>query len=245
MIEPPATGFDRLVDEAWPAPYVEDIGGWRLRYADGVTKRANSVWPVAEPADAGGAIAAVERFYAERGLPAVFSLSAESRPEGLDGLLAARGYARVEPTLVMTAEPDHAGPAVRGVEITEEPSAGWLDLWWSVDGRHGSGLGAAREIMTGVPAWYVSAGDAVGRGVPQGDWMGIYCMAVAPHARRRGLARNVLRALLGLGREHGVRAAYLAVTAHNTAARTLYASAGFEIAGGYHYRVSRGDVTAR
>ncbi|MGH3390190.1 MAG: GNAT family N-acetyltransferase [Actinomadura sp.] len=227
--------FDRLVDEAWPATYVENVGGWRLRFADGVTKRANSVWPAAEPGGIDGAITAVEHFYAERGLPAVFSLSAEARPEGLDGLLAARGYEIVDPTLIMTAE--LPGEAVRDVEIADVPSAEWLDLWWLVDGRYGLGLGTATDIMTGVPAWYASTGDAVGRGVPQGDWMGIYCMAVAPHARRRGLARNVLHALLGLGREHGARKAYLSVTAHNTAARALYASAGFEVAGGYHYRV--------
>ncbi|MFC7732792.1 hypothetical protein [Actinomadura keratinilytica] len=43
------TVFDRLVDQAWPAAHVEDAHGWRLRYAYGVTKRANSVWAAAEP----------------------------------------------------------------------------------------------------------------------------------------------------------------------------------------------------
>jgi ribosomal protein S18 acetylase RimI-like enzyme len=62
-------------------------------------------------------------------------------------------------------------------------------------------------------------------------------MAVVPHARRRGLAREVLHALLNRGREQGARKAYLAVTAHNVAARALYEQTGFEAVGGYHYRV--------
>jgi ribosomal protein S18 acetylase RimI-like enzyme len=237
--------FDRLVDEAWPATYAERVGGWRLRFADGVTKRANSVWPAADPAATGGgsghldgAIEAVERFYAARGLPAVFSLSADSRPEGLDGHLEARGYRIADPTLIMTAELSDERPVESDVAIRDVPSAAWLDLWWSVDGRYdGSGLGTARDIVTGAAASYASTGDAVGRGVRQGDWVGIYCMAVAPHARRRGLARNVLHALLNEGRERGAKKAYLSVTAHNTAAQALYAQAGFEVAGGYHYRV--------
>jgi ribosomal protein S18 acetylase RimI-like enzyme len=241
MTEPLTTEFDRLVDAVWPATYAEDVGGWRLRFADGVTKRANSVWPATAPDDVDGAIVAVERFYAVRGLPAVFSLSAAARPEGLDGLLAARGYETVDPTLIMTAELSDELPVAPGVEITDVPSAEWLELWWSVDGRYGSGLGTARGIVTGVPASYAcytsAAGDAVGRAVRQGDWVGIYCMAVAPHARRRGLARNVLHALLNQGREHGARNAYLVVTTRNTAAHALYAQAGFEVTGRYHYRV--------
>lgn len=235
--------FDRLVDEAWPAPNAEDLGGWRLRFARGVTKRANSVWPAGEQADVGAAIDAAERRYSARGLPTVFSVSANARPEGLDDLLAARGYEVVDPTVMMTLELSEERPVSSEVRLADAPSPEWLDLWWSVDGRFGSRLDTAESILTGVPAGYALAGDGaddgVGRGVRQGDWLGIYCMAVAPRARRRGLGRDVLHALLNHGLEQGARRAYLSVTAHNTAARALYEQAGFEIAGGYHYRVRR------
>jgi ribosomal protein S18 acetylase RimI-like enzyme len=93
----------------------------------------------------------VEEFYAARGLPATFWIT--DGMDELDGRLAVRGYERVDPTLIMTAPlagVDHAGPEPDGV-----PSAGWLDAWWSVDGRYGEGLDVAREIVTGVPAGYV------------------------------------------------------------------------------------------
>lgn len=222
-----------MLDEAWPAPYTEDNAGWRFRYAGGVTKRANSVWPRTGPGD----IAAAEAFYSARGLPTVFQLGDGLRDD-LDDRLAARGYTVVDPTLVMITSSDGPRPD-HGTVIENMPSAGWMDVWWSVDGRYPGQAGTARQIITGVPAGYARLGDAVGRAVPQGEWLGIYCMAVAPSARRQGLARKVLDALLNWGHEQGIHQAYLTVTEHNTAARTLYDQAGFRTVSAYHYRVRR------
>ncbi|MFA1543930.1 GNAT family N-acetyltransferase [Actinomadura monticuli] len=232
-----------LVAEAWPAPSTQDIGGWLLRHADGVTKRANSVLPLGDPGDVDRAVERAEGRYAALGLPTVFSVDAHARPEGLDGFLEGRGYELVDPTVAMMT--DLAGPRERdGVEITGAPSEEWLDLWWSVDGGYDHRPPVAEKILTGVPAGYASLdGVAVGRGVPQGEWLGVYAMAVAPEARRRGLGRRVLRSLLGWGREQGCERAYLVVVERNAPARAMYEAEGFVRAGGYHYRVK--NVTAR
>src|SRR3954454_17903861 len=95
--------FDRLVAAAWPAPYSERIAGWRLRYAEGVTKRANSVLPLGHPGDVHVAVDGAERFYAARDLPTVFSIGDGACP-GLDAVLEARGYEVADPPLVMTAD---------------------------------------------------------------------------------------------------------------------------------------------
>ncbi|WP_254715476.1 GNAT family N-acetyltransferase [Actinomadura sp. NAK00032] len=229
-----------LVAEAWPAPSSQDIGGWTLRHAEGVTKRANSVLPLGDPGDVDRAVAEAERFYGALGLATVFSVDAQARPEGLDGFLERRGYELVDPTIAMVA--DLADPPAAyerdGVEVMEAPSREWLDLWWSVDGRYDHQLPMAEKILTGVRAGYASLdGLAVGRGVPQGEWFGVYAMAVAQEARRRGLGRRVLRALLGWGREQGCERAYLVVVERNAPARAMYEAEGFVPAGGYHYRV--------
>lgn len=226
---------DLLVHEAWPAYEQQRHGGWILRYAGGVTKRANSVLALDVPADLDAAIGVAEDFYASRGRRCVFAVGAA--PD-LDAALEARGYALVDPTVVMVGpggppEPEHE------VRVEDRPWPAWLRTWWSVDGRHDSGLEEAERICTGVPAWYAAVEEdgvplAVGRGVPQGDTLGVYCMATLPRARRRGLARSVLRALV---RHGGTRSAYLVTTASNVAAQALYRSEGFEIRGGYHYRV--------
>ncbi|WP_055481398.1 GNAT family N-acetyltransferase [Sphaerimonospora mesophila] len=245
--------FDRLVDEGWPAPGRVAAGGWIYRHAGGVTKRANSVLPlVADGAGTGlaGAVAGAERFYAELGLRCVFSIGPGAVP-GLDAELDRRGYRVADPTLIMTAAsvwqavPD--GDVAPG-KVAPGPSERWLRTWWRVDGgrHHGEGdvpaMEWARRIMTGVPAGYVrletDAGAGVGRGVVQGDWLGVYCMAVEPGARRRGLGRSVLRRLLAWGRERGAERAYLVVTEGNAGARALYEREGFTVAGRYHYRVA-------
>ncbi|MCC5580813.1 GNAT family N-acetyltransferase [Microtetraspora sp. AC03309] len=232
--------FDRLVDEAWPAPYRVAAGDWVYRHAGGVTKRANSVLPLGECPDLGKAIDDAEGFYADLGRPCVFSIGGGATP-GLDAELESRGYHLVDPTLVMTRSSleGSADPT-----IAPEPSPGWVDTWWRVDGgRHPAGTESSAKdwgvrILTGVPAAYASLGEkAVGRGVRQGEWLGIYCMAVVPEARRRGLAGAVLRGLLGWGRDQGATRAYLVVTEGNEGARALYEREGFTVAGRYHYRV--------
>ncbi|WP_068925451.1 GNAT family N-acetyltransferase [Planobispora rosea] len=240
--------FDRLVDQAWPAFERVDRDGWTLRAAGGVTRRANSVLPLGTRADLEDAVEEAEEFYAGRGQPCVFSVGGGATP-GLDGLLEARGYRLADPTLVMTASlaeavPERSGKGAGGgdagpeVRIAAAPGREWTDVWWSVDGRYGSGRGTATRILTGVPAAYASLGEeAVGRGVPQGEWFGIYCMATVPHARRRGHAERLLGALLSHGREQGAEQAYLVVTEANTGARALYERLGFTVAGRYHYRV--------
>jgi [ribosomal protein S18]-alanine N-acetyltransferase len=56
-------------------------------------------------------------------------------------------------------------------------------------------------------------------------------VAVRPEFRRRGIAAQLLAAVLSEGRSHGARLAFLEVRAGNTAAQGLYRRAGFELTG--------------
>ncbi|GGO03786.1 acetyltransferase [Microbispora rosea subsp. aerata] len=234
--------FDLLVDQGWPAPGRVVDGGWVYRHAGGVTKRANSVLALRECADLPGAIDRAERFYAGIGQPCVFSIGMGATP-GLDEELGRRGYRLVDPTLVM-ARPLTGDESGSGAPVEDQPSERWLRTWWSVDGGRHRAVGDVpartwgERILAGVPAGYVHLDEvAVGRGVPQGRWLGVYCMAVEPHARRRGLGAAVLRTLLAWGRRRGATSAYLVVTEANSGARALYEREGFTVAGRYHYRV--------
>ncbi|MFC4532043.1 GNAT family N-acetyltransferase [Sphaerisporangium dianthi] len=235
--------IETLVHQAWPAPHQEAIGGWILRYADGVTKRANSVLAWGEPDNLDEAVGAAEKFYAERGLPCVFSIGPRATSR-LDAFLADRGYRLVDQALYMTALLDGETPRpAHHATIADEPSGDWLATWWEVDGRFDRGLETAERIARGVPASYATVEEdgaplAVGRSVLQDGMLGIYCMATVPAARRRGLGRSVLRALLAHGRARGATGAYLVVLARNTTAIAMYAAEGFTPAGRYHYRVS-------
>ncbi|MBT1003715.1 GNAT family N-acetyltransferase [Paenarthrobacter sp. DKR-5] len=240
--------FGPLLHRAWPAPHTELRGGWVLRSAEGVTQRANSVWPAGPVEDLRTAVDEAESYYKARRLPPIFQVLDEPAMAALDAELDRRRYTRQSRTLIQTArvEPETVEPELvepGTVELADAPSGEWLDLWWHMDGRTGgAGREVAVRILTGCPALYASARTAdgqlaaVGRLALVGEWGGLYCMATAAAHRRQGHARRVARALMSAGAPHGVRQFWLLVTEANTGARELYEQLGFTTAGRYLFR---------
>ena len=75
----------------------------------------------------------------------------------------------------------------------------------------------------------------------------ILTLAVAPHARRRGVGRELLRAGLAAAETAAASAMFLEVAEGNAAAVALYESEGFERAGvrrGYYARAGQGAEDA-
>jgi ribosomal protein S18 acetylase RimI-like enzyme len=241
-----ARTLDLLGARAWPPLEEIRLGGWRLRFAGGVTRRANWVLPLGDgPAPARDGldrrVDAVERAYAERGLPPRFQLTASAWPEGLAAELLARGYVESDPTLVLTRPVGRRGSGA-GV-MRHEASEAWFDVWWSVDGRGGAREAeVARGILARIEPQCLFAEShdddgtaAVALGVVDGEWLGIYCMATLARARRRGHAQALLRRLLDASADLCVTRAHLSVTEENAAAQRLYGAAGFELRQRYRY----------
>jgi ribosomal protein S18 acetylase RimI-like enzyme len=254
----PMPEIEALMDAAWPAPDREESGGWVLRAAAGVTQRANSVWPRSEPAasphDHAAWLRDARAWYRARRLPVIFQVFEDPDYAPLNALLDSEGFTRQSETLVLVREAGaESWPeswAADGVELAAEPSAEWLRLWWSVDGRgDDTALAVARAILERCPSLYALVRDddgvpaAVGRlAVPPGgrtQYGGLYCMATRPDARRRGYAARILQALLAAGADRGLASYWLLVTAANAGAREFYARAGFREAGAYLYRQER------
>jgi ribosomal protein S18 acetylase RimI-like enzyme len=254
-------GLEVLMDAAWPAAEREVSGGWVLRAASGVTQRANSVW-ARDPVDDDphrqlAALREARLWYRNRRLPLIFQVFDGPPHAALHAMLDDEGFTRQSETLVLVRQPgaepgpDSGGPDP-AVEISAEPSAEWLEVWWSVDGRGGADeLAVARRILAGCPALYALVRDdggapaAVARlalpgTAPSGPgWGGLYCMATRLDARRRGYGGRVVRALLREGGARGLAGYWLLVMASNTGARELYARAGFREACRYLYRQDR------
>jgi ribosomal protein S18 acetylase RimI-like enzyme len=223
-----------------------------------VTQRANSIWPRTEPdgrPDENPALLREARaWYRSRRLPVIFQVFDNARTDALNAFLDAEGFTRQSETLILVAHGDAGTPVPEpGVELSAGPSAEWLRLWWSVDGRGGEdALATARKILEGCPALYALVRDddgvpaAVGRlAIPParrggpGDWGGLYCMATRPEVRRRGYGARVLNALLQAGAAQALDGYWLLVTAANRGAQEMYAAAGFREAGRYFYRQER------
>ncbi|MFC8038346.1 GNAT family N-acetyltransferase [Paenarthrobacter sp. NPDC057355] len=237
------------MDKAWPALEREESGQWVLRASEGVTQRANSVWPRV-PAQAGQegiahSVQSAAQWYRSRRLPLIFQVFDDPRSAGLNAVLDHQRFTRQSETRIMVRDAaDVPGevPAA-GVEVSEEPSPEWLEVWWSVDGRGGEAeLSVARRILTACPSLYALVRDddgvpaAVGRLALVDGWGGIYSMATSTAHRRRGHGTTVLEALLLAGAQRNLKGFWLLVTAANQGAQALYAKAGFTDCGGYLYR---------
>ena len=235
-------GGDRLADRGWPALEREELGGWTLRAAGGVTNRANSVLTAGDVADVEAAVDRAERWYRERGLPAVFQVS-PATPRALAAELARRGYREHSRTDILVADRAEVAAAatMNDIAVSDHPQPGWLDTWWAVDGRGGDAeRGVVARILGGGPALYGWAGDsaaplAVARLALVDDWAGLYAVATLPEARRRGLARSLTVALAAASGDRGVRHLWLQVLADNAAAHSVYAGLGFRPASHYAY----------
>ncbi|HLV57608.1 MAG TPA: GNAT family N-acetyltransferase [Natronosporangium sp.] len=246
--------LEYAANDAWPAPEQERLGDWLLRAAGGWSRRANSALPVGDPGrPLPAAIDEVTRWYRARGLdPAVNVPLPLARR--VDAELAARGWRRGPTVLTQTAPlavlrsrlPD--GGRVR---LATTPDADWLAL--TRPGHHppgGSGgevPPVALRVLTGdgrIPVRfayrYGEDGSlvAAARGTVTGNgrWFGLARLAVAPAARRRGLAREVIGALAAWAADLGATDAFLQVMEDNGAALALYDRLGFTT---HHTYVSR------
>ncbi|MBY8874406.1 GNAT family N-acetyltransferase [Micromonospora sp. PLK6-60] len=242
-------------DEAWPAAIRGRLGDWLLRSAAGWSGRANSALPVGDPdRPLPAAVDAIERWYAERGQPAMVNTPLPlATPVAAE--LDARGWAARPLVLFQTAAlaalppaAPAAGPPVEPaagppVELARTPSADWLAV---AAGRKGGLPDAARHVLTAVDqvrfAHVYADGRllAMGRGTVtgQGRWLGLSLIEVVPEARRQGLAGRVVRALAEWGAALGATDAFLQVEQRNTAAVALYRGLGFTTHHTYVTRVA-------
>ena len=93
--------IEELALNAWPSLQTLLLDGWVVRFANGYTRRANSVNPLyASEQDTDAKLRACEQLYRDRGLKVVFKMTAASQPDGLDAFLAAQGYEIDAPTSV-------------------------------------------------------------------------------------------------------------------------------------------------
>ena len=94
--------IEQCAANALPSPIVKTLGGWRLRYAYGVTRRANSVLAETHEGNLEEKLQAVEGFYASYNALSRFQLCPASQPATLESILLERTYQKVSGAKVQT-----------------------------------------------------------------------------------------------------------------------------------------------
>ena len=243
------------VPEAAIAPEaLSPLNGWLVRRHPSPSRRVNSVWPNAWSGEAALAenIAQVESLYSAWGKPARYQICPAALPSELDDVLGARGYAVEAPTSVQIAgtaavfaatgqrpTPEQSFSVGRQEEIDLEWAAAYCHVQEAAAGGAANRLKALQRIQK--QAIYVrvdldAAPAAIGRGVAEAGWLGIFGMSTHPRCRRLGLATTVLRELAAWAMKRGIDQLYLQVMHDNEGALRLYSNLGFRTLYDYHYR---------
>jgi ribosomal protein S18 acetylase RimI-like enzyme len=233
---------------AWPALQTVVYDGWLLRFADGYTRRANSVYALyPSSGDTLEKIAYCEQVYQSRGQDCVFKMSAAVQPSNLDDVLEEQGYEADAATSVQILDLEAVGPTqtemvTLDMEVTEE----WLATFCRLNDVDARRLPTMTRMLNSIiPAKCFAAlqrkGEtvAVGLAVAEGGYVGLFDIVTAAHARNQGLGTQLILHLLNWGKSSGASHAYLQVMQNNAPALRLYAKLGFREHYHYWYRVKK------
>jgi N-acetylglutamate synthase len=238
---------EELSINAWPALQTMLVDGWVLRFANGFSKRANSINPLypskRTPAEK---ITACEKMYRDKCLPVVFKLTGAAYPEGLDALLAERGYQAESATSVQLLDlKNWDRSSARDAAFTPLALDAWQADYCRMNGIEGEDQTTHRLILQSiVPVTCFAALRVEGRiatcglGVLQDGFVGLFDIVTNPYCRQHGYGERLVRGLLRWAKRLGAHTAYLQVMLSNAPSLRLYARIGFQEAYQYWYRVN-------
>jgi ribosomal protein S18 acetylase RimI-like enzyme len=238
--------LEELALTAWPALQQWLYDGWVIRFADGHTRRANSINPL-YPAHQGAAakIEQCEQWYTARSLPTVFRLNQHTAPPELDRLLDARSYRLVDPSLTLHRRlDDWIAPGNLHGSLRGEAISDWLARYCDLSGKAIEQQHTHLAILQSIPTprifaslWDGDQAVACAVGIIYAQALSIVDVVTSPQHRQRGYATALLSQVFAWAQRIGATDAALQVQADNAAGRALYARLGFREIYTYWYRV--------
>ncbi len=239
--------YEERLFNSWPAIEVQFVDGWLLRYANGYTKRSNSINAVyANQPDLNVVLEAGRRFYTERDQPLIFRMTPLS-PEGADLELASRGFRRFDEACVMAAGSLSSGPADKwdhDFEVALTLSATWIEGFAAANEVPPHLKSATVALLNGIllPCAFGTLREdgkpvAYGLAVLDRGCAGLFDIVTVSSERRRGWGKRMVASMLNWSQQAGATSAWLSVVANNAPALALYRHFGFTELYRYHYRI--------
>ncbi|MNJ40481.1 putative acetyltransferase [compost metagenome] len=238
--------IEELALNAWPALRTIVHEGWLLRFADGYTKRSNSISAIYSRNEdkIERRISNCEEIYATAGLQTIFKIT-PFVSDSLDQLLSDRDYMKVEPSSVKILDNLQHIPEPQTQEITIENqlSEQWLRTIARMNGLSSRDLAVSRKLLSGSPLKHGfftlhnhSRAVACGLAVIEQGYVGLYDIVTAKEERNQGHGEQLLLHILKWAEENGAAKSYVLVVQNNAPANRLYEKLNYQHAYTYWYR---------
>ncbi|PTM59027.1 GNAT family N-acetyltransferase [Desmospora activa] len=240
--------IEELSLNAWPSLQTMVYDGWLIRFANGYTKRANSVNPIYGTSNfTERKIKYCEDLYSERGLVPTFKMTSFAEQKNLDEVLEQKGYMTMHHTSVQMLElTDLKQPTHPSVNIAERLTEEWFAAFCRLTQVDVNNIATVKQMLLSIipqtcflALYHKQEIIACGMGVLEEGYFGIFNVVTAINHRKQGVGEQLLLHLLKWGKENGANRAYLQVVQNNEAAIKLYMKLGFQTAYQYWFRVKQ------
>ncbi len=231
---------------AWPSLQQILDDGWILRFANGHTKRANSVNPIYPGTqNVCEKVKRCEQIYLNKNLKPIFRITPLAYPENLDKILADAGFEKKGVSSVQIKDlVSFQTQSTSSAQIWTELSQEWLDNLVHLGVIPAHEWDSLVEILLNIAsekcfALLLKDNQVVscGLGVLERQYIGIFEIVTARNKRRRGFGKEVMLNILDWGKKKGATTAYLQVEINNDPALNLYSQLRFEEIYQYFYRI--------
>jgi len=222
--------------------------GWTLRFANGVTKRSNSVsllYP--STLDPEEKINFCEQCYLSQNITPCFKITPAAEPADMDQRLYSRGYFIHSIISFQTMDISRIQPEpLHEIHIETELKPGWIeDFIWMNEfepARTSTYMDIMKQIrlqkcLISLKRDHQTIG--VGLGILEDGFIGLFDIVVDKNYRNSGLGYLIVENILRWGRNNGAEKAYLQVLNDNSPAISLYKKMGFNEVYQYWYRMKR------
>ena len=234
---------------AWPSLQTMINNGWILRFAEGCTRRSNSINPIySSDIDIEDHIRECEEIYTRQNLTVIFKLTEACKPHDLDSYLDKKGYRCEAHTSVQLLELNTVeGNINEMTEISDKLEYDWENRFYYMNktkidhqSTHGKII---RNIIPLKCFAKIRNNDneviACGLGVLEGEYLGLFDIVTDEKHRRKSYGKILVENMIIWGKMNGAKTAYLQVMKNNEPALRLYSKLGFKEEYSYWYRVKQ------
>jgi len=243
------TDIENAALNAWPALEEIHYPFGVMRFANGFTRRANSMTVNDSISIAPERLVAIaEAYYQSKSLPTAIRVNQVERPglgdiRGLDQLLQKREYGREGESAVMIRPISKLDSAI--TVDGQLAQSEWLQIYQSLSILTDDEVRTLDAMLTKrrQNSCFFAVNDGAGRarccgmGILYGSAMGLYGVITHPHYRGQGMAYTLLQRLFACGAQRRAEYFYLQVEISNHLAISLYEKLGFTRLYNYWYRV--------